>query len=580
MKYKYDATRTYTLNGVTRSNSEEMDPSFTDLSGLHTVYNIMTEAQEGQSEAAIEQSNSLKNYAYYVLREKIEEAANAGLSYVDLTWNDLIQQYSTANYIQFLNLTVTSNGTYAPWPDPQQEPTGSPWCEIMDDMNRSTQNTNWFSVHYNYKKNETVPYGVRLSWAAKQYDDTSSNTDWADAEQTHARFIVADNANTIISASAAATATSGNGAAELMVIAEFLDTCHKKIKGVLTQDTQSVKMFWEDFGNAYKDSVRQLMGVNADRTTYNNTKTITVTSPFTIYLDEISSNATSYTYAANSPFKLTNTLTRAGYTTAILYHPINKTYDGFVIAWGSTNASTIAAQYTSANTAPVSDPTIYFDVPTGAQMNTESNRITRANNTRQLQSLVQLIGSNLIAAFGANEHAIGLLWKQADGALPKAFKQRWQRNSGVLKFSEDIKRKNADGTITPLIDKETGIKDYQAALVSIFGTMTYAGHTTTVNTTGSKAENITASVPSLTGLNANTYYWDYLYYADHFATYSVKDGKTTWTLKPNGGNVNNGSSQPTATPSDACGIVIQVGTSGDAMDTIIKEMATTIAPKT
>lgn len=87
----------------------------------------MVAAQSAQAAATSESDARLVNYAYYVIREKITEAANAGLSYVDLTWQTLIQQYSTSTLIQFLRLTIDDEGHYAAWSNAQTPPAGSPW---------------------------------------------------------------------------------------------------------------------------------------------------------------------------------------------------------------------------------------------------------------------------------------------------------------------------------------------------------------------------------------------------------------------------------------------------------------------
>lgn len=572
MAHKYDATRTYRLNKVTQSNSTVADSSFEDLSTTDKIYDMMVAAQSEQAAATSESDARLVNYAYYVIREKITEAANAGLSYVDLTWQTLLQQYSTSTLIQFLRLTIDDEGHYAAWSNAQTPPAGSPWKQIMSEINASSGAKNKFSVSYSYKKNETVPYGVRLSWADKNYADNDTNTDWAADQAAHPRFIIKENANTLTDASFATTALSTGATSQLSLITRFIDICNRQIENAISSNLNYAEITWSDFGNSYKSTMISMLGISEDLKTYTSSHKITCPQSFTVYYNEISASATSRTYAANTAFALISILTNASYKVGYLKHAANSTYDGLVIAWTDDATNIVSARktaYTTATTTPTADTTIYVPAATGAEMKAQDHAIAIAMNTKHVQTLASHLSQGLVSAFNSGVNATPILWSHIDSSLPKTVYKHWSRESGTLKFTSDIVKLDKNNQPVPTAKvPASGVKDLLAALTNLFGTFQQKSHTVTVNKpeNGKTSENVSVTVSAASLSSDTVFYWDYLYYANHYATNSPKDGKNVWTKK--------------ATPSgDPCGIVVQVGTTSDYMDNIIKEYAETQAPK-
>lgn len=635
----YDSAKTYSLAKITQTVTETSPTEHTVVKELEGITNLTTpnaivqlqkSAIEGENATANEIMKEMKNYAYFALRNAIETAANSGQSYVDVDWHSLIQSYSESKLITFLGIVENDDGSFQKWPADAGVPLTSAWGSILNEINKNqSPSVDIVAVGYLYDTNDEVPYAVRLSWrdsTAGRYTTSdvndATNLDIKAAKDAHPYFIIEDSATTFIDDDTAITQTADGAseAGQALTIQQIIDLLNNKINAASISGDNYTKIFWNDINQVYRESiVKFLLDTSGDHKgdkLYMATKaelnaansnidlppraTKTIKSEVVIYADSIKATASKVTIAKNTSVHnfLSYLFSQSifnKYAWQWLLNHTTETIDGIVVAWGS-NAQSVAntqrGQYKTDTTPEAPDDNVYIDAPTIAELNDSNSTITKAIHTKHLTAFINQISSGLIQAYNSLDAATPILWTVIDGALASNVAKLFYRTD-VLSYSGPIyKPAETEGGEATLLIKANGrdknnnrLPGYAGGIYAIFGSFRRVHHSVSSVSESSSDADITVKFNDVTGLNANTIYWDYLYYKNRFGTWKVEDGKVKWAKKTDQEAGGGGATQLDGIGVDTvtdygkpCGIVVQVGSSSDHMKAYIKDYANTPDP--
>lgn len=628
---KYTTT---TSSGTTTNTMEDV----VDLTAPNAIIGLQRSALSGSNAEFNKIKAEMVNYAYYSLRNQIETAANSGQSYVDIVWEKLIQNSNTSKLETFLGLSKNSSGSgYKKWPG-STIPSKYPWGEILTKINGSGS-ADLLAVGYLYDPNATVPYAVRLSWRSNsQPDDNplddpnfnasnyqtsnvndSTNKDILNALEEHPYYKIEKNATVLIDDTTAISNTNdaSTPTGQIAKLNHFLSVLNQKIESASMSGDNYVYIFWGDFDASMTDAIAKLI-INSKNDNHKGDKLYTATdseiastslnSPpqatikfkenLTLYADNISSASDSWTIEKNTEwtnfltglFKSSNTLFNK-YAWQWLINNTTKTIDGFVITWHNTlstaesNALQHRTNYKTNTTPEPPDTNVYLAAMTTTDILGEKSTIYKALHTKHITALVNNIQGGLLAAYNGMDESVGIPWTSIDGGLTaKEMFNQFKKVTNIT-YSGDLRRIDDSPTASTLLIEKDGDnrEGYVGALKHIFGSFVRVAHSNATVTANTKTKDVTISVGSAyvpgggaASFNSNTMYWDYLYYKNTFATPKTEDGKVNWDSKTN--FTQTGSETGSFYKTAPCGIVVQLGSSGDAMKEIIQNYAETPDP--
>ena len=352
-------TTSYTglMNPSANENDDgsEIKSGVYDLSSPTKVFPIQESAISGTGVTQTDINNSLKNYAYFKMRDKILTAAQEGKDYVDIEWTELVSAVATqlsASRLKkaFLGLETDSNGNYKDWDPPRmiynngtytmfptatEGATMSPWWNIVkeisgyvkdknqnnQDITTSGHQNHGFVISYLYTKNEKIPYAVRIQWGKTDADGnhsmTTVKTDYDGTVKDYEKFLI-DNQNAILTSKSKASTDSTTVLKEFNIVSAYITICDRLIQTAAASGKKWTPVYWEQFGQQ-KDAIIKTFITSpyitgaADKSysAYNLlTIKVNAASEFTIYENEIIYGARKHEYRTtneeNETYKYTS----------------------------------------------------------------------------------------------------------------------------------------------------------------------------------------------------------------------------------------------------------------------------------